>query len=56
MRYFVPILALLFFSQTIFSKIGFTKNDPLSKFEVFTKATKAFILYDAAGTTIKPKW
>lgn len=52
MRYSFSILGLLFFSQTIFSKTGFTKNYSLPQFEVFTKATKASILYDASGTTL----
>lgn len=52
MRYLFSILGLLFFSQTIFSKTDFPKNNPLPQFEVFTKATKASILYDAAGTTL----
>lgn len=52
MRYFVSILSLLFFSQIIFSRTDVEKKYNLPQFEVFTKATKASILYDAAGSTL----
>ena len=52
MRYFVSILSLLFFSQTIFSKTDVEKNYNLPQFEVFTKATKASVLYDPSGTAL----
>jgi hypothetical protein len=40
------LMALLFVTK------GTAQNNPLPKFEVFTKVTKASILYDAAGTAL----
>lgn len=41
-----------FLMVLLFVTKGTAQNNPLPQFEVFTKATKASILYDAAGTTL----